>query len=124
MTQSVPRLLLVDNYDSFTYNLVQAFLVLGAEVLVHRNDAITIGQAQALQPTHLFQVLPLQVQLGLLRPPILQDFSARCTTPLEKLRKIQTSSPHTCACHLMYGRSSVARPMPISVLCLVTTPTA
>ena len=53
MTQPVPRLLLVDNYDSFTYNLVQAFLVLGAEVLVHRNDAITIGQAQALQPTHL-----------------------------------------------------------------------
>jgi anthranilate synthase/aminodeoxychorismate synthase-like glutamine amidotransferase len=53
MTQSVPRLLLVDNYDSFTYNLVQAFLVLGAEVLVHRNDAITTAQAQALQPTHL-----------------------------------------------------------------------
>ena len=53
MTQPVPRLLLVDNYDSFTYNLVQAFLVLGAEVLVHRNDAITIEQAQALQPTHL-----------------------------------------------------------------------
>jgi anthranilate synthase/aminodeoxychorismate synthase-like glutamine amidotransferase len=53
MTQPVPRLLLVDNYDSFTYNLVQAFLVLGADVLVHRNDAITIEQAQALQPTHL-----------------------------------------------------------------------
>ena len=53
MTKSIPRLLLVDNYDSFTYNLVQAFLVLGAEVLVHRNDAITVPQAQALQPTHL-----------------------------------------------------------------------
>ena len=53
MTRPAPRLLLVDNYDSFTYNLMQAFLVLGAEVLVHRNDAITIGQAQALQPTHL-----------------------------------------------------------------------
>ncbi len=53
MPPPVPRLLLVDNYDSFTYNLVQAFLVLGAEVLVHRNDAITVGQAQALQPTHL-----------------------------------------------------------------------
>jgi len=53
ITQPVPRLLLVDNYDSFTYNLVQAFLVLGADVLVHRNDAITIEQAQALQPTHL-----------------------------------------------------------------------
>ena len=48
-----PRLLLVDNYDSFTYNLVQAFLVLGADVLVHRNDAITVEQARALAPTHL-----------------------------------------------------------------------
>ena len=50
---SAPRLLLIDNYDSFTYNLVQAFMVLGAEVLVHRNDQITIEQAQALNPTHL-----------------------------------------------------------------------
>ena len=48
-----PRLLLVDNYDSFTYNLVQAFLVLGADVQVHRNDAITVEQALALEPTHL-----------------------------------------------------------------------
>ena len=48
-----PRLLLIDNYDSFTYNLVQAFMVLGAEVLVHRNDQITIDAARALQPTHL-----------------------------------------------------------------------
>jgi anthranilate synthase/aminodeoxychorismate synthase-like glutamine amidotransferase len=47
------RLLLVDNYDSFTYNLVQAFLVLGAEVLVYRNDAITTAEADALAPTHL-----------------------------------------------------------------------
>jgi anthranilate synthase/aminodeoxychorismate synthase-like glutamine amidotransferase len=50
---SAPRLLLVDNYDSFTYNLVQAFLVLGADVLVHRNDQVTIAEAQALAPTHL-----------------------------------------------------------------------
>ena len=47
------RLLLIDNYDSFTYNLVQAFMVLGAEVLVHRNDSITLDQAKSLQPTHL-----------------------------------------------------------------------
>ncbi|HET9693959.1 MAG TPA: gamma-glutamyl-gamma-aminobutyrate hydrolase family protein, partial [Steroidobacteraceae bacterium] len=53
MTTATPRLLLIDNYDSFTYNLVQAFLVLGADVLVHRNDAITVEQAQALSPTHL-----------------------------------------------------------------------
>jgi anthranilate synthase/aminodeoxychorismate synthase-like glutamine amidotransferase len=48
-----PRLLLIDNYDSFTYNLVQAFLVLGAEVAVHRNDEITVEAALALNPTHL-----------------------------------------------------------------------
>jgi anthranilate synthase/aminodeoxychorismate synthase-like glutamine amidotransferase len=48
-----PRLLLIDNYDSFTYNLVQAFLVLGAQVDVHRNDAITLEEARALEPTHL-----------------------------------------------------------------------
>jgi anthranilate synthase/aminodeoxychorismate synthase-like glutamine amidotransferase len=48
-----PRLLLIDNYDSFTYNLVQAFLVLGAEVAVHRNDALTPAAARALAPTHL-----------------------------------------------------------------------
>jgi anthranilate synthase/aminodeoxychorismate synthase-like glutamine amidotransferase len=47
------RLLLIDNYDSFTYNLVQAFMVLGAEVSVHRNDALTVTQARELQPTHL-----------------------------------------------------------------------
>ena len=47
------RLLLIDNYDSFTYNLVQAFMVLGAEVLVHRNDSITLDQAKSLQPSHL-----------------------------------------------------------------------
>ena len=50
---SAPRLLLIDNYDSFTYNLVQAFMVLGAEVIVHRNDQITIDEAKALEPTHL-----------------------------------------------------------------------
>ncbi len=47
------RLLLIDNYDSFTYNLVQAFMVLGAEVDVRRNDEITVEQAKATHPTHL-----------------------------------------------------------------------
>ncbi len=47
------RMLLIDNYDSFTYNLVQAFAAQGAEVLVYRNDAIDIAGALELEPTHL-----------------------------------------------------------------------
>lgn len=47
------RILLIDNYDSFTYNLVQAFAARGAEVLVYRNDAIGKTAAEALEPTHL-----------------------------------------------------------------------
>jgi para-aminobenzoate synthetase component 2 len=47
------RLLLIDNYDSFTYNLVQAFLVLGADVHVYRNDAMTVEEALAFAPSHL-----------------------------------------------------------------------
>ncbi len=47
------RLLLIDNYDSFTYNLVQAFLILGADVRVFRNDAITVKEALEQKPTHL-----------------------------------------------------------------------
>jgi anthranilate synthase/aminodeoxychorismate synthase-like glutamine amidotransferase len=48
-----PHLLLIDNYDSFTYNLVQAFLVLGAEVDVRRNDEISVAAALDLAPSHL-----------------------------------------------------------------------
>jgi anthranilate synthase/aminodeoxychorismate synthase-like glutamine amidotransferase len=46
-------LLMLDNYDSFTYNLVHLFQELGAEVVVHRNDAITVEEAEALAPSHL-----------------------------------------------------------------------
>ena len=47
------RMLLIDNYDSFTYNLVQAFAAHGADVSVYRNDAITVAEGLALAPTHL-----------------------------------------------------------------------
>ena len=47
------KLLMIDNYDSFTWNLVHLFEELGAEVAVHRNDAITVDEAAALAPDRL-----------------------------------------------------------------------
>jgi len=44
---------MIDNYDSFTYNVVQYFAELGAEVQVYRNDEITLEQIEALNPDHL-----------------------------------------------------------------------
>ncbi|HQZ02625.1 MAG TPA: aminodeoxychorismate/anthranilate synthase component II [Thauera sp.] len=46
-------LLMIDNYDSFTYNLVQYFGELGAQVKVFRNDEITLEQIRAMQPDQL-----------------------------------------------------------------------
>lgn len=47
------RILLIDNYDSFTYNLVQSFLAAGAAVDVYRNDEITVDEARAKDYSHL-----------------------------------------------------------------------
>jgi len=46
-------LILIDNYDSFTYNLVQYFGELGAEVRVFRNDQVTLKELEAMQPDQL-----------------------------------------------------------------------
>lgn len=46
-------LLLIDNYDSFTYNLMQYFAALGQQVMVRRNDDISIAQIKALAPQYL-----------------------------------------------------------------------
>ena len=47
------RILVMDNYDSFTWNLVQALAGDGREVLVRRNDALEEGGIEALEPTHI-----------------------------------------------------------------------
>lgn len=46
-------LLMIDNYDSFTFNLVQYFQQLGQEILVKRNDEITLEEIEALNPSYL-----------------------------------------------------------------------
>ena len=51
--RAMSRVLLVDNYDSFTYNVVQALRILGAEVVVRTNDDIDLQSARELAPTHL-----------------------------------------------------------------------
>jgi anthranilate synthase/aminodeoxychorismate synthase-like glutamine amidotransferase len=46
-------ILVIDNYDSFTYSLVQYLGELGAEIRVRRNDEITLGEIEAMQPQHI-----------------------------------------------------------------------
>lgn len=46
-------LVMIDNYDSFTYNLVQYFGELGVEVKVFRNDEVTLSEIEALRPSHI-----------------------------------------------------------------------
>ena len=48
-----PTILVIDNYDSFVYNLVQAIVPLGFECLVRRNDEVTTDEIEALAPSHL-----------------------------------------------------------------------
>ncbi|HEX8899564.1 MAG TPA: aminodeoxychorismate/anthranilate synthase component II [Chthoniobacterales bacterium] len=47
------KILIIDNYDSFTYNLVQYFGVLGCEVIVKRNDEITVAETEVLAPDRI-----------------------------------------------------------------------
>ena len=72
------KILMIDNFDSFTYNLVQSFRTHGAEVIVFRNNAINIEQVQALGPTHLV------ISPGPGRPkdagvsmPLIQEFASK-----------------------------------------------
>ncbi|PCF94244.1 anthranilate synthase component II [Vreelandella nigrificans] len=47
------KVMMIDNYDSFTFNIVQYLSELGAEVMTYRNDELTLEQIDALAPTHL-----------------------------------------------------------------------
>lgn len=71
-------LLMIDNYDSFTYNLVQYFGELGCEVQTHRNDEITLAQIEALAPAHICispgPKTPLEAAISV---PLLKHFAGK-----------------------------------------------
>ncbi len=71
-------LLMLDNYDSFTYNLVQYLGELGADVQVHRNDAITLDDVEAMAPSHIVvspgPCTPTEAGISV---PLIQRFAGR-----------------------------------------------
>jgi len=97
------RVLLIDNYDSFTFNLAQSLQMIGAEVLVHRHDALTVEQAFALEPTHVV------ISPGPGRPEesgISMEVIQRCLD--ENLPLLGVCLGHQALCVVLGGRVSRA----------------
>jgi anthranilate synthase/aminodeoxychorismate synthase-like glutamine amidotransferase len=71
-------ILIVDNYDSFTYNLVQYFGELGCALIVKRNDAVSLDEISSLRPTHVcISPGPGRPAQAGLSNDIVREFSAR-----------------------------------------------
>ncbi len=108
------RMLLIDNYDSFTYNLVQAFAAKGADVMVYRNDAISVEEALALEVTHLvISPGPGRPEDAGISLPMIAAFA-------EKVPVLGVCLGHQCLVHhfggdivraerLMHGKTSMAQ---------------
>ena len=92
---STQMLLLIDNYDSFTYNLVHYLGELGAEVVVHRNDALNVQEAVAMNPTGI-----------LLSPgPCDPDQAGICLALTEAAAETQTPLMGVCLGHQTIGQA-------------------
>ncbi|MGR3622968.1 anthranilate synthase component II [Pseudophaeobacter sp.] len=88
-------LLLIDNYDSFTYNLVHYLGELGAEIEVHRNDALNVQEAMALKPKGI-----------LLSPgPKDPDQAGICLAMVEAAAETRTPLMGVCLGHQTIGQS-------------------
>lgn len=88
-------LLLIDNYDSFTYNLVHYLGELGAEVEIHRNDAIDVQQAMAMKPAGI-----------LLSPgPCDPDQAGICLALTEAAAETRTPLMGVCLGHQTIGQA-------------------
>ena len=90
-------LLIIDNYDSFTYNLVQYFGEMGADMQVHRNDQITIGEIKKLKPDHIcISPGPCTPKEAGISNEVIREFGA--TTPI-----LGVCLGHQCIGHVFGG---------------------
>jgi anthranilate synthase component 2 len=90
-----PMLLLIDNYDSFTYNLVHYLGELGADVAVHRNDALNVQEAMALKPSAI-----------VLSPgPCTPDQAGICLALTEAAAETKTPLLGVCLGHQTIGQA-------------------
>ena len=88
-------LLLIDNYDSFTYNLVHYLGELGADVVVHRNDALNVQEAMALKPAAI-----------VLSPgPCTPDQAGICLAMTEAAAETKTPLLGVCLGHQTIGQA-------------------
>lgn len=90
--------LVIDNVDSFTFNLVQALRILGARVEVHRNDAITPGAVLQRAPTHIV------LSPGPGRPEEAGNSLAILGTMLGRVPILGVCLGHQCIAHALGGR--------------------
>ncbi len=107
------RVLLIDNYDSFTYNLVQGLRMLGAEVLVHTHDALDLEGARALGPTHLM------VSPGPGRPEDAGRSNELIRGLMERVPVLGVCLGHQCLAAVLGGRIVQARQLMHGKACAV-----
>jgi anthranilate synthase/aminodeoxychorismate synthase-like glutamine amidotransferase len=110
-----PRVLVIDNYDSFVYNLVQYLGELGAEPIVHRHDAVTLDEMDALAPDAvLVSPGPGRPEDAGLSNAAIDHFGARGVPVLGVCLGLQCigqlyGGEVVRAPHVMHGKTSVIR---------------
>jgi anthranilate synthase/aminodeoxychorismate synthase-like glutamine amidotransferase len=99
-------LLLIDNYDSFTYNVYQLLAALGADVLVRRNDEVTMAEAEALAPSRLvISPGPCTPAEAGVSNALIAQFGPRIPT-------LGVCLGHQCIGHV-FGGAVIRAPMPV-----------
>ena len=102
-------LLVIDNYDSFTYNLVQYFGELGAELAVKRNDEITLDEIRAMKPERIvISPGPCTPNEAGISCDVIRTFGLPLTVPAGKVARITSYAV----------RSARRRPSTLLTMCM------